>query len=44
MGKGQLKKGNYSFDPEYWSDKSDEVKDLITKLLEKDPKKRISAS
>ena len=39
-----LKKGNYSFDPEYWSDKSDDVKDLITKLLEKDPKRRFSAS
>ena len=41
---GSLKQRAYTFDPEYWSDKSDEVKDLITKLLEKDPKKRISAS
>ena len=39
-----LKKGSYSFDAEYWSDKSDDVKDLITRLLEKDPKKRFSAS
>ena len=39
-----VRKGEYSFNPLYWSDKSDAVKDLITKLLEKDPKKRYTAS
>ena len=39
-----LKQGSYNFDPKYWSEKSDDVKDLITKLLQKDPKKRLSAS
>ena len=39
-----VRKGEYSFNPLYWSDKSDAVKDLITKLLEKDPKKRCTAS
>lgn len=39
-----VRKGDYKFNPLYWSDKSDAVKDLITKLLEKDPKKRFTAS
>lgn len=30
------------FDPEDWSEISDEAKDLITKMLSKDPAKRLS--
>ena len=39
----KVRKGVYEFNPKYWSDKSKEVVDLITKLMEFNPKKRISA-
>ena len=39
-----VRRGEYKFDPRYWSDKSSEVKDLVSKLLEKDPKKRFTAA
>lgn len=32
------------FDPEDWTVISDEAKDLITKMLEKDPQNRIAAN
>ena len=35
--------GNFTFDDPDWSEVSNEAKDLIRKMLEKDPKKRISA-
>jgi calcium-dependent protein kinase len=34
---------NLEFDPNEWSEISDEVKDLLEQMLVKDPKKRISA-
>ncbi|CAM9242759.1 unnamed protein product, partial [Choristocarpus tenellus] len=40
----KIKKGVYVFHPEYWSDISSEAKDLISKMLTVDPKKRITAS
>ncbi|CAG8459775.1 11407_t:CDS:2 [Diversispora eburnea] len=36
-------KGVYHFDEDYWSDISDEAKDLINKMLEYNPDKRITA-
>jgi Serine/threonine protein kinase len=36
--------GNYLFEDEYFSKTSELAKDFITKLLVKDPKKRLSAS
>ena len=39
----KVKRGNYVFQTEHWHERSEEVKDLITKLLEKDPLKRINA-
>eukprot|EP00494_Astrolonche_serrata_P001665 UN01671 len=36
-----IKQGNVIFDEEHWSAKTDEAKDLITKLLVVDPKKRL---
>lgn len=36
-------KGVYDFDEDYWSDISDEAKDLINKMLEYDPDRRITA-
>lgn len=33
----------YNFDPSYWAHISDDAKDLISKLLTKNPRKRISA-
>ena len=39
----KVQKGVYEFPPACWADKSKDAIDLITKLLEKDPKKRISA-
>jgi len=33
----------FEFKPEYWEGKSEEVQDLIRRLMEKDPQKRISA-
>lgn len=36
-------KGKYEFDEEYWSDISDEAKNLINRLLTFDPKERITA-
>ena len=38
-----ITKGVFEFEPEHWGGKSDEVQDLISKLLEKDPAKRLSA-
>ena len=38
-----ITKAAFEFEPEHWAGKSDEVQDLITKLLEKDPDKRLSA-
>ena len=32
------------FDPEYWTTISEGAKDLITKMLKKDPKERISVN
>jgi len=39
-----IKKGQYDFNPSYWSEVSDDAKDLITKLLCVDPAERLSAS
>lgn len=36
----QIKKGQYDFPDPYWTDISAEAKDLVTKLLTVDPKKR----
>ena len=38
-----VKRGFYSFDTEEWRLISIEAKRLISKMLERDPKKRISA-
>jgi calcium/calmodulin-dependent protein kinase I len=38
----QIKKGQYTFPDPYWSEISKEAKDLVTKLLTVDPKKRIT--
>ncbi|KAG1140180.1 hypothetical protein G6F37_010448 [Rhizopus arrhizus] len=38
-----IMKGQYEFDEEYWSEISDEAKNLIDKLLKHDPKERITA-
>lgn len=38
-----VKRGFYSFDTEEWRPISVEAKRLISKMLERDPKKRISA-
>lgn len=40
----KIKKGVYSFHPEYWSEISAEAKDLIAKMLTVDPQKRITAA
>jgi calcium-dependent protein kinase len=40
----RIRKGNYNLNDKIWSKISASAKDLITKLLEKDPKKRISAA
>ena len=40
----KVRRGVFEFKPEYWSDKSEDVQDLIRRLMEKDPSKRISAS
>jgi calcium-dependent protein kinase len=37
------KKCEYDFPEKYWTPISPEAKDLVTKLLQKDPKNRISA-
>jgi len=39
----KIKTSNYTFPPEEWDDISDLAKDLISKLLEKDPEKRLDA-
>jgi len=39
----KIKRGRFSFDEKNWGGISAEAKDLITKLLEKNPKKRLSA-
>lgn len=39
-----IKKGSYSFPSPFWDEISDEAKDLITKLLVKDPKQRLTAA
>lgn len=38
-----VKRGVFRFKEQEWSQVSTQAKDLITKMLEKDPKKRISA-
>jgi calcium/calmodulin-dependent protein kinase I len=38
----QIKKGQYEFPDPYWSEISNEAKDLVSKLLTVDPKKRIT--
>eukprot|EP00873_Tetraselmis_striata_P041069 jgi/Tetstr1/461333/TSEL_006459.t1 len=38
-----IQKGEFAFDDEVWTDISDLAKDLIRKLIEVDPKKRLSA-
>ena len=40
----KVKAAKYHFDHEEFEECSEEVKDLLTKLLEIDPKKRLSAS
>lgn len=39
----QIKKGEYDFPDPYWTDISDEAKDLVRKLLTVNPKKRYTA-
>ena len=39
----QVEKGVVMFPPEHWAKKSKDVQDLIKKLLEKDPTKRLTA-
>jgi calcium-dependent protein kinase len=39
-----IAKGEYSMDSEIWDDVSQEVKELVHLMLEKDPQKRISAN
>jgi len=39
-----IKRGRYAFPSEEWSDISDSAKDLIGKLLEMNPKKRLTAT
>jgi len=39
----KIRTGNYTFDEEYWSNVSDDAKDLVSKLLVVDPCKRLSA-
>ena len=38
-----ITRGAFEFEPEHWAGKSDEVQDLISKMLETNPQKRISA-
>ena len=38
-----IQDGTYTFDDEYWGDKSSDAKDLICNLLQKDPQKRFTA-
>jgi len=38
-----VEEGNFTFDDNDWKNISQEAKNLITKMLQKDPKKRISA-
>lgn len=38
----QIKKGDYSFPSPYWDDISDGAKDLVRKILQVDPKKRLT--
>jgi len=40
----RVAEGNYSLSGDIWSKRSEDAKDLIRKLMEKDPKKRLSAS
>ena len=39
----KVKIGKFEFREEYWADKSSDVQDLIKRLIEVDPEKRISA-
>ena len=39
----QVKEGSWTFKGHIWEEISDEAKDLVTKLMTKDPKKRITA-
>ena len=40
----RIRKGHYNLEDRFWKNISQSAKDLIKKLLEKDPKKRISAA
>lgn len=40
----KVKIGKYTFDSEEWNYVSKEAKDFVSRLLEKDPKKRLSVS
>lgn len=39
----QIKRGDYTFPDPYWTDISDQAKDLVSKLLVVDPKKRCTS-
>jgi len=39
-----IKKGQFEFHPDYWGSVSDDAKDLISRMLTKDPTKRITAA
>lgn len=39
----QIKKGAFDFPPQHWSGISEDVKDLIRRMLTVDPKQRITA-
>lgn len=41
---GLIRKGQYQFDPQYWAHVSEEAKDLIRGMLERDPGKRLTAT
>jgi serine/threonine protein kinase len=40
---GKIKAADYTFEPQYWDQVSDDAKDLIKKMLVVDPDKRLTA-
>lgn len=40
----KIKKGDYEFHPEFWADISDDAKDLISRCITVNPKKRITCA